>query len=172
MGSPPAGRGFGLVGGRFWALPDDDDDLQNAPAASPTPSDIVCESILVGYSEEQLAESIDGGPSTIQKESVRLRRGKGGVPTSAAKRVNKEGLPMRMRLDNATVVVGRRRSHNGAERCTGQSLGGRALSGIRAPTGIGTGRTAVARGGEHDVGQGRARWHCVVGSVSAEKTQC
>ncbi|KAI5004039.1 hypothetical protein ZWY2020_031282 [Hordeum vulgare] len=60
MGSPPAGRGLGLVGGRFWALPDDDDDLQNAPAASPTPSDIVCESILVEYSEEQVAESIDG----------------------------------------------------------------------------------------------------------------
>ncbi|KAI5009153.1 hypothetical protein ZWY2020_010201 [Hordeum vulgare] len=60
MGSPPAGRGLGLVGGRFWALPDDDDNLQNAPAASPTPSDIVCESILVGYSEEQVAESIDG----------------------------------------------------------------------------------------------------------------
>ncbi|KAI5001504.1 hypothetical protein ZWY2020_026154 [Hordeum vulgare] len=60
MGSPPAGRDLGLVGGRFWALPNDDDDLQNAPAASPTPSDIVCESILVGYSEEQIAESIDG----------------------------------------------------------------------------------------------------------------
>lgn len=59
MGSPPAGRGLGLVGGRFWALANDDDDLQNTPAASPTPSDIVCESILVGYSEEQVAESID-----------------------------------------------------------------------------------------------------------------
>ncbi|KAI4989075.1 hypothetical protein ZWY2020_036392 [Hordeum vulgare] len=60
MGSPPAGKGLGLVGGRFWALANDDDDLQNTPAASPTPSDIVCESILVGYSEEQVAESIDG----------------------------------------------------------------------------------------------------------------
>ncbi|KAE8781613.1 hypothetical protein D1007_45138 [Hordeum vulgare] len=60
MGSPPAGRGLGLIGGRFWSLANDDDDLQNAPAASPTPSDIVCESILVGYSEEQIAESIDG----------------------------------------------------------------------------------------------------------------
>ncbi|XP_044947663.1 uncharacterized protein LOC123397007 [Hordeum vulgare subsp. vulgare] len=60
MGSLPAGSGLGLVGGRFWALANDDDDLQNTPAASPTPSDIVCESILVGYSEEQVAESIDG----------------------------------------------------------------------------------------------------------------
>ncbi|KAI5006134.1 hypothetical protein ZWY2020_033377 [Hordeum vulgare] len=60
MGSPPASRGLGLVGGRFWALANEDDDLQNTPAASPTPSDIVCESILVGYSEEQVAESIDG----------------------------------------------------------------------------------------------------------------
>ncbi|KAI4967331.1 hypothetical protein ZWY2020_056695, partial [Hordeum vulgare] len=112
------------------------------------------------------------GPSTIQKEYVRWRRGKGGFPSSVAKRANMEGLRMQMRMDNITVVVGWRRSRNGVGRCTGQSLGGWVLSGIRAPTGIGTSRTPVARGGEHDVGQDRARWHCAVGSVSAEKTQC
>ncbi|KAE8769880.1 hypothetical protein D1007_58420 [Hordeum vulgare] len=51
------------TGGRFWARSNDESDteeVQMNAAASPTPSDIVCESILVGYSEEQIASGIDG----------------------------------------------------------------------------------------------------------------
>ncbi|KAE8803079.1 hypothetical protein D1007_21100 [Hordeum vulgare] len=52
------------VGGRFWALASDEDDEDGdryqPEAPSPSPSDLVCESILAGYSEEQVANSIDG----------------------------------------------------------------------------------------------------------------
>ncbi|KAI5016898.1 hypothetical protein ZWY2020_037276 [Hordeum vulgare] len=49
------------VGGRFWALAyDEDDDKYQPEAPSPSSSDLVCESILAGYSEEQVANSIDG----------------------------------------------------------------------------------------------------------------
>ncbi|KAI4962533.1 hypothetical protein ZWY2020_030250 [Hordeum vulgare] len=52
------------VGGRFWALASDedeeDDDRTQPEAPSPSPSDLVCESVLAGYSEQQVANSIDG----------------------------------------------------------------------------------------------------------------
>lgn len=51
------------VGGRFWALADEEDEADEdelPPAASPSPSDLVCESIQLGYSEEQMANCIDG----------------------------------------------------------------------------------------------------------------
>lgn len=62
MASTPVSKGQRRVGGRFWALADDDaDDDEQLPAeSSPTPSDLVCESILVGYSEEQVASHING----------------------------------------------------------------------------------------------------------------
>ncbi|KAI4974424.1 hypothetical protein ZWY2020_047704 [Hordeum vulgare] len=65
MASPPVSNGLGCVGGRFWALANEEldrchkDDI-HTPASSPTPSDLVCESILVGYSEEQVGKCIDG----------------------------------------------------------------------------------------------------------------
>ncbi|KAI5021662.1 hypothetical protein ZWY2020_058392 [Hordeum vulgare] len=61
MGSPPISN----VGGRFWALSNDeelsdDDEVQTTAAASPTPYELVCESILAGYSVDQVAKRIDG----------------------------------------------------------------------------------------------------------------
>lgn len=64
---PSVGR---RVGGRFWALADgsaseDKDDEDGAPiagspeVASPTPSDALCESLAVGYSEEVVADRVD-----------------------------------------------------------------------------------------------------------------
>ncbi|XP_044975276.1 uncharacterized protein LOC123443091 [Hordeum vulgare subsp. vulgare] len=55
--------GHRRVDGRFWTLTDDDkadDDEVNQPAVtSPTPLDLSCESIQVGYSEEHVANCID-----------------------------------------------------------------------------------------------------------------
>ncbi|KAI4978201.1 hypothetical protein ZWY2020_014755 [Hordeum vulgare] len=52
------------VGGQFWALAsdedDEDDDRTQQEAPSPSPSDLVCESVLAGYSEQQVVNSIDG----------------------------------------------------------------------------------------------------------------
>ncbi|KAI4963799.1 hypothetical protein ZWY2020_010494, partial [Hordeum vulgare] len=62
--SPMAGSAAGpRHGGWFWALAaddDEDDDRYQPEAPSPSPSDLVCESILSGYTEEQVANSIDG----------------------------------------------------------------------------------------------------------------
>ncbi|KAE8789969.1 hypothetical protein D1007_35790 [Hordeum vulgare] len=56
--------GHRRVGGRFSVLAaddeDEDDDRYQPDAPSPSPSDLVCESILAGYTEEQVANSIDG----------------------------------------------------------------------------------------------------------------
>ncbi|KAI5021176.1 hypothetical protein ZWY2020_055021 [Hordeum vulgare] len=63
MGSSPDIK----TGGRFWAMSNDESDeeeVQTNAAASPTPSDIVCESILAGYSEDQIAS---GFPSRSGK---------------------------------------------------------------------------------------------------------
>ncbi|KAI5021429.1 hypothetical protein ZWY2020_058159 [Hordeum vulgare] len=50
------------AGGWFWALAaDDDEDEDSQPdASSPTPSDLVCESLLAGHTEERVAKSIEG----------------------------------------------------------------------------------------------------------------
>ncbi|KAI4988348.1 hypothetical protein ZWY2020_029978 [Hordeum vulgare] len=59
----PRPGGHRRVGGRFWALADgdeaNDDDINPPEVASPTPSDLICESIQIGYSEEQVAKWID-----------------------------------------------------------------------------------------------------------------
>ncbi|KAI5016060.1 hypothetical protein ZWY2020_005792 [Hordeum vulgare] len=52
------------VGGRFWALaededPDDDPGLQLPEVSSPSPLDLVCESLQLGYTEEEVAQTID-----------------------------------------------------------------------------------------------------------------
>ncbi|KAI5001499.1 hypothetical protein ZWY2020_026149 [Hordeum vulgare] len=39
---------------------DEDEDSKQPEATSPSPSDLVCESVLAGYSEQQVADSIDG----------------------------------------------------------------------------------------------------------------
>ncbi|KAE8821277.1 hypothetical protein D1007_00665 [Hordeum vulgare] len=52
------------VGGRFWALANDvDDEPEDAvpdqrQVNSPTPSDLVCESLQLGYIEEEVAQNI------------------------------------------------------------------------------------------------------------------
>ncbi|KAE8796527.1 hypothetical protein D1007_28516 [Hordeum vulgare] len=47
----------------FWALTDDDEaednDVDPPEVASPTPSDLIYESIQIGYSEDQVANCID-----------------------------------------------------------------------------------------------------------------
>ncbi|KAE8776096.1 hypothetical protein D1007_51319 [Hordeum vulgare] len=50
------------VGGRFWAFTADDepeDTVSQPEVPSPSPSDLVCESLQLGYSEEQVAQNID-----------------------------------------------------------------------------------------------------------------
>ncbi|KAI5018969.1 hypothetical protein ZWY2020_043857 [Hordeum vulgare] len=62
MTSPPGSSVSGRVGGRFWALANEEmdcNDEDDQPASSPTPSYLVCESILVGYFKEQVAKFID-----------------------------------------------------------------------------------------------------------------
>ena len=65
---PPAGAGDRRrVGGRFWALADSDDDNAEDDGAeppgesppSPSPSEIICEFFLSGYSEEEVATTVD-----------------------------------------------------------------------------------------------------------------
>ncbi|KAE8768860.1 Myosin-4 [Hordeum vulgare] len=59
----PWPEGHRRLGGWFWTLADDDeaddDDLKQPKVSSPTPSDLICESLQVGYSEEHVANCID-----------------------------------------------------------------------------------------------------------------
>src|SRR4051812_39936277 len=57
-----------MRGGRFWALEDgaDDDECEDDPTvspasgtSSPTPSDILCETLASGYSEEDVEAGLD-----------------------------------------------------------------------------------------------------------------
>ncbi|KAE8784835.1 hypothetical protein D1007_41587 [Hordeum vulgare] len=69
VATPMATTGGTLAGqrrvcGRFWALaededPDDDPGLQLPEVSSPSPSDLVCESLQLGYTEEEVAQTID-----------------------------------------------------------------------------------------------------------------
>ncbi|KAE8807728.1 hypothetical protein D1007_15882 [Hordeum vulgare] len=58
--------GQSQVGGRFWALANDtDDEPEDAvpdrrEVQSPTPSDLICESLQLGYTEEEVAQNLDG----------------------------------------------------------------------------------------------------------------
>ncbi|KAE8790327.1 hypothetical protein D1007_35282 [Hordeum vulgare] len=45
------------AGGRFWALAANDDEDGQPEASSPTPSDLVCESLLAGYTKDQEFEN-------------------------------------------------------------------------------------------------------------------
>lgn len=66
--TPAFPSGAGHVGGRFWALAesdaeeeDDADDAGVPPEVySPTPSSVICEAFDPGYSEEEVAEIVDG----------------------------------------------------------------------------------------------------------------
>ncbi|KAE8790473.1 hypothetical protein D1007_35244 [Hordeum vulgare] len=65
--SPSICKGQGRVGGRFSVLANDEadheadvDDVHLPEVASPSPSDLVCESVQVSYSEQQVKKCIDG----------------------------------------------------------------------------------------------------------------
>lgn len=69
-GQDPASRASRRVSGQFWALADDSDGegsdeegdalpTESPIVASPTSSDMLCESLAVGHSEEEVAALVD-----------------------------------------------------------------------------------------------------------------
>ncbi|XP_044343619.1 uncharacterized protein [Triticum aestivum] len=139
---PPDAGDRRRVGGRFWALAGSDDDDADEDGAeppgesppSPTPSDLICEFFHSGYSEEEVATTVDkvvprddlareglhdGEKIEIVRRIVHrrtapsaLRPWKGPLPKAAQVPVSSRGdislgqEALEVRLAGASLVVG------------------------------------------------------------------